>query len=725
MAAMLTAATACVGELEKITPEPAASKGTFEIKATIADSDGSTRLLLDESSGKLQWEKHDRIGIFTSAPGDKGAGFAPKDYMTSSTMTFTGEINDNYTPGEYLYGVHPYFGGYDYAEGVNDGKLKLYLTNGVQPGELWGDVIVGFETYPHYLPMGGDTFPMVARSKDTNMKFYNACGGLTITVDNPDLIGVIITNNDETPLWGIMELSFDEEDKPVMESISIPDEFYAAAGATRGDFKENEIWVMDGGEDNDYHMNPGEPYYVIMPPGTYTKGFTVTYRTPSTSATYNIPGPVTIERSVFSRITNRDKGLEFKHLEGNVTFENANFKEYCVANFDADGDGEISYAEALEVKGIYVTNAAEMGRMGQELMCFENLEELQWRGQDGATGSDSRLSPWWFRKLKEIDCSYLNLQNTVDFTHNPDLDFVNLQYNSLSGVKLGNNPKLDTFAITGNMVSELDLSGSPDLRLLYVGVNQLSKLNVSANRNLSTISAGSNQLTSLDVSRHINLVSLRCGDNNISSLDVSACWSLSFLACNDNGMTSLTLDNPKLATLYCYRNNISELALDKCPRLELVSCFYNNMSSIDLTQLADLQAAFVSYNPIGTLDVSKNTALTDLYCCVNGLSTLDISNNTALEYFRCFDNDLQSLDLSKAPELKMLWAGGNPMTSLDVSNNLKLEELNMVYTELYWNDETYTSPLQYLYVAEGQSIPGITADRSDELLPSATEIVIK
>ena len=724
MAAMLTAATACVNEIEKITPEPAAPKGSLEIKATIADAD--TRLLLDEASGKLKWEINDRIGIFTSAPGDKGARFIPTGYMTSTTMAFTGEINDNYTPGEYLYGVHPYFeyAEYDFAQGVNDGKLKLYLTNGVRPGELFGDMVVGFETYPHYLPMEGDSFPMVARSKDTDMKFYNACGGLTVTVDNPDLIGVIITNNDETPLWGIMEISFDDEDKPVIESISLPDEFYTAAGLKRGDFKENEIWVMDGGEDYDYHMNAGEPYYVMIPPGTYTKGFTVTYRTPSTSATYNIPGPVTIERSVFSRITKRDKGLEFKPLEGNVKFENAIFKQYCVENFDTDGDGEISYAEALEVKGIYVKNAAEMGRMGQELMCFENLEVLQWSGQDGAPGTDSRLYPWWFRKLQKIECTYLNLQNTVDFSHNPDLDFVNLEYNSLSSVKLGNNPKLDTFAITSNSVSELDLSGCPALRLLYVQGNQLSNLDVSANPNLLLISTGYNQIESLDLALD-NLLYLYCGYNRIGALDVSGCPGLQLLACHANDMTSLTLDNPNLKILYCYQNMISALALDKCPGLTLLSCWTNNLFSIDLTPLPNLEEAYTSYNPIGSLDVSKNPELYVLYCCVNGLTNLDISNNTALEYLRCFDNDLQSLDLSTAPELKMLWAGGNPMTSLDVSNNLKLQELNMMYTEIHANDETYTPALEYLYVAEGQSIPGVTVDRDDSLVPSLTEIITK
>lgn len=706
IAAMLISAAACTEELKTEVLVAPSQDGQTTFYATIADTPG-TKLTLDNSNGKLYWERGDGIGIFTEATGTNGAWFRYEGDDYVSTAAFTGTLDPAPEAGEYIYGIHPYFDNYGaIATGVQNGKASVFLTNGYHSARgLEGEMITGFKGIPGLLPGYGDAFPMVARSKDYNLHFYNVCGGLTVTVNTPGLIGVIIKNNDGSPLWGVMEVAFDADGKPVVENISLPDSFYEASGESKEDLSLDEVWIMDAGGDYDYFLSPGEPYYAVLPPVTFTQGLTVTYRTASTSATYTIPGPIEIKRSQFSRLTLRDAELQFTPLEGNIQFSSEGFKAYCVANFDTNGDGEISYAEALEVKSIYINGtAATDAPSGYDIIYFENLESFVCRGTANDRGPIQHFSNDWLPKLRQLDLTYNNVNGHVNVRSNPELETLILQYNSVSNLSLGNLPKLTALALSYNELSSIDLSGCPELQTLYLAANQLQSLDLSANPKLDFVN---------------------CGRNTIGSLDLSANTLLTYVACPECGMSSLNLKGlSSLVTLYCYQNQFTSLDLSDCTELKLLSCYYNNLSSIDLTPLTQLTHAYVSYNPIGTLDVSKNTALQILFCCINKLSSLDVSNLASLDRLRCFGNDLQSLDLSHNPVLNELIFGGNPMMELDVSNNPNLYYFDAIYDE-YWNDHqpaynTYSSPLQYLYVAEDQQIPEVTYDRLDNTIPFGT-----
>ncbi|MDR0796860.1 MAG: hypothetical protein LBE79_12570, partial [Tannerella sp.] len=71
----------------------------------------------------------------------------------------------------------------------------------------------------------------------------------------------------------------------------------------------------------------------------------------------------------------------FKAVQAqNIPIPDANFKAYLVANFDTNGDGEISQAEAAQVKVIECTD--------KPLSSLEGIEH--------------------FTALEELDCSYAN-----------------------------------------------------------------------------------------------------------------------------------------------------------------------------------------------------------------------------------------------------------------------------------------------------------------------------
>ncbi|MBR5082225.1 MAG: C10 family peptidase, partial [Bacteroidales bacterium] len=59
----------------------------------------------------------------------------------------------------------------------------------------------------------------------------------------------------------------------------------------------------------------------------------------------------------------------FVSLEGNIVFEDANVKAICVANWDTNGDGELSYAEAA-----VVTSLGEVFRSNKNIATFEELQ---------------------------------------------------------------------------------------------------------------------------------------------------------------------------------------------------------------------------------------------------------------------------------------------------------------------------------------------------------------
>ena len=79
---------------------------------------------------------------------------------------------------------------------------------------------------------------------------------------------------------------------------------------------------------------------------------------------------------------------------------------------------------------------------------------------------------------------------------------------------------------------------------------------------------------------------------------------------------------------------------------------------------------------------------------------------------------LTSLDVSNNAELEYLDCSYNQISSLDVSNNLELNHLDCSPM----NDAAGNNVLSELYVSPGQTISGVTVDRSAEFVPDGTVI---
>lgn len=254
-----------------------------------------------------------------------------------------------------------------------------------------------------------------------------------------------------------------------------------------------------------------------------------------------------------------------------VPFADENFKAYCVANFDTDGDGEISLAEAETVTRINCS--------GEDSRRIGNIASL-----DGIQ---------YFTALTRLSCDF----------------------NQLTSLDVRNNTKLTYLSCTLNKISRLDISNNTALIDLHCANNQLTSLDVSSNINLKTIECDYNQLTGIDVSNNLELDYLGCMSNLLTKIDISKNTALSDLKCTSNQLKSLDVsNNAALYYIECQYNQLTSLDVSNNDALVYLECDNNQLTSLDVRNNAALQGLNCSNNQLTSLDVSGNLSMTSLDC---------------------------------------------------------------------------------------------------------------
>ena len=352
-----------------------------------------------------------------------------------------------------------------------------------------------------------------------------------------------------------------------------------------------------------------------------------------------------------------------------------------VENWDKNGDGELSYAEAEEV-----TSITWHGMPG-EMMYFINLESLDVHGSatDEEWDQISHIDLHWYPKLRTLKCQYNRIAE-LDLQYVPGLDTLNCSFNDISSLDLSHTTGLKYLNCGSNSISGLDVSMLPELTQLHCYKNKLSTLDVSNNPLLENLSCYSNNLSSLDVSSLTNLEQLRCQMNPIGSLNLSSCPRLWVLACYQNGLSELDLSaNRKLGYLWCYSNELGSLNLEGMSDLYFLSCFR----------------------------------------C--GLQSLNVNGCVSLEKLYCYYNELQDLDVTGCPALEVLRCGNNKIAQLDLSSNNALYDLYL--SAEWWMDQdgyhysdSYETSLHYVTLPDGIQLEGINVNRTEKQIPYPTVI---
>jgi hypothetical protein len=258
---------------------------------------------------------------------------------------------------------------------------------------------------------------------------------------------------------------------------------------------------------------------------------------------------------------------------------------------DANGDGEISTTEALNVEGLdfYYTN-------------ITNLEGLQ-----------------YFTNLKVISTYYANFPdfNQPTLVNLEQLSLLNsVGTSSLTSIDVSGNTNLTKFQCTSDLITSLDLSNNTLLKTVDIYCPQLTSLDLSNLVNLKTLSY-IGRMPTIDLSDAVNLLTLTC---------IGASGSYSYP--EENRLTSIDLSNQsKLINLNLTGNNLTSLDLSNCPNLEYIYIAQNKLSSLNINNVNYVKHFFCEDNLLVSLNVNSMFNLQIFSCKDNLLNSLSTKNN--------------------------------------------------------------------------------------------------
>jgi hypothetical protein len=287
------------------------------------------------------------------------------------------------------------------------------------------------------------------------------------------------------------------------------------------------------------------------------------------------------------------------------------------SGWDSDENGELSMAEAAEVKTIDVNgnfNKSWWPEGGAKVRSMEGLE--------------------YFTGLTRLEC-WKNEITELDLSANAALTYLRCDQNKLTSLDVASNTALASLLCYMNPLTGLDVSKNTALTALYIfDTPTITSIDVSKNPELQQLEIDGTGIRSFDVSGNTKLTQLKCAGLQLTELDVTHNPMLWQLYCNNNNLTELDVtNNPLLADLYCSQNQLTELDVTNNPAMKNLYCEQNQLSALDLTKCPALDMFSCSKNKIAALDVSKNTAMRRLWFADNLFTTIDISKNTLLEQF--------------------------------------------------------------------------------------------
>ena len=529
------------------------------INAVIVQPDTRTSLNGPDANGvyKTVWSSGDQIMVFS---GDLACRYILKSGENTNKGVFEG-----YGNSEDLVAVYP-------------------LSIGIS--RTGATIEVGLPEVQEYvsgnIPLGA--YPMLGIYGDETFSFRNLCSvlkvpmfgdatvkSITFTPNNAGVkaSGKAVINVNST------QLEMDDNSKPSVK-LDCPD-------------------VKLSAHPTDFHF--------VVPAQIYPGGFTLTIATDKGDVVKTLKSDITLDRSVLYPIEAFECKIDSKD---NIIFEDANFKAYLVANFDTDGDGEISKEEALAITKIIVGTKDIESLAGIEHMA--NLTELRCEG------------PWSFFEPEEDPEGKLK---TLDVSKNVNLTILYCGFNQLTSLDVTNNPKIEQLRCAGNNLNSLDVSKNTELIEFEAYNNRLSSIDVSNNPKLYYIDLTNNQIKSIDVSKNLKLGRITCSDNKLTSIDVTNNQKLTELNISGNSIVEIDLgNNPELNYLYCEKNKISELELSNNKKLKRLNVNDNNLTSLTVNCCPEIKRLKANNNLIKEMDISELTSLFDFYCSGNPLETL-------------------------------------------------------------------------------------------------------
>ena len=232
-----------------------------------ATTNPETKTILDDDYLSVLWKPADEINIFNAGESSR---FTSQNVLAQSTAQFVGSIPGSGIDAN-IYGLYPYNSEATISEGVITTTLPSTQTS---LADSFAD----------------DLFISVGKSNTLSMGFYNVCSGLRFSFSEGGYQSIELTSNNGEALAGTISIGFDNNGKPVVNSVSSPSSS-VMVNAPAGGFVA------------------GTWYYIICLPGTYAGGITLTATNASGSGAYEIASSITFDRSRFKQVASLDNRL--------------------------------------------------------------------------------------------------------------------------------------------------------------------------------------------------------------------------------------------------------------------------------------------------------------------------------------------------------------------------------------------------------------------------------
>lgn len=208
-------------------------------------------------------------------------------------------------------------------------------------------------------------FPAIARtsSPDQPLSFYNVCGGACFSISEEGIGSITFESIDGEALSGTVRVAFDTAGRPTVQQV----------------IKGVDTVVITAPEGG---FIPGKLYYATFLPGTHPQGLSIQFRKGRAVAEKVTGRSITVNRSRFGRLGALDQALEYWEDTSTpepsdiILFADARIKADCVAAFDMDWDGELSYQEAAAATSLKGVFHSKLGTSFDEFRYFTGIREI-------------------------------------------------------------------------------------------------------------------------------------------------------------------------------------------------------------------------------------------------------------------------------------------------------------------------------------------------------------
>lgn len=539
------------------------SNGNYLFNAS-SSAENVTRTIR-QNDGSIYWDKNESIKIFYDS--QTYGVFTSTNQSVSATASFSGLFNNLVSDNDI----------------AKNGIIALYPSQDAEYDD--GNIIF---TVPSSQEAEVGTFkkglfPSIAKSKSSSLSFYNICGGIKLSVYYEGIKSITLKGNNSEYLAGQISASFSATGVPEYSVIDGVSEITLTA--PQGEYFE-----------------VGKMYYIVTLPCTLLNGFTITYHTDNEDAKVKIDDTVTIHRSKFGLVLDKD-------VHGFVIhFDDPEFKASVVEQYDDNFDGEIDYIEAENVTNINCSNRDITSLEGVKYLV--NLKSLNCSGN----------------LLKEIDLSSLSKLTTLNCYENPieslildnctsltAMSIINATTNSISNQKVVIDGYQDSdkfvFSAKGTLYTDFSFINSDIVKTLDVSGDFTNSLNIYNIPNVTELKVGEMNvevmnlhnlnLTSLDLTSNTNLKELYLQNNKLTSINLTKNTQLTKLNISDNNLQSINIRQNTLLTELKLNNNssISTLNIDENLSLTTLEAEGLSISTIDMSQHSSLTDVKLRNNP--------------------------------------------------------------------------------------------------------------------------------